>query len=878
MLRLLAAFLMLALPVAAQHTPLSEKRPVFEADTDFFGGDVRAIFDTTLPLCQSACTAEAACQAFTYNQRSAACFLKTGVDRRDPYEGALSAVMIPRSAEEMALARRRAAELSFLDPGRLDAARAMAQRVTLDHRGATDAEAALAGARAAAQDGDWEGARVRAAAAAARGDRADMWLEFSRAASAIPTDDFNRRRALRAEALDAAVNGYLRSADGPQQATAAERLSEALEAADRGRAALDAMRLALQAAPRRDLEAAVARLDALYGFRVIATRAETDGPSPRVCVAFSEPLVAGAIEYADYVVLPAGDFAVTANDRDLCVDGAAYGTRLRVTLREGLPSAAGEALSRAVEQSVYIRDRAPAVRFPSQAYVLPRTGPVAVPIVAVNTDTVEVAIHRVPEEGLSGVLQDGLVGTQLQPFEERRLGDQLGETVWSGTAEIETRLNEDVTATLPLTEAVQGFAPGVYALTARLPTAEAYRAAATQWFIVTDLGLSVIQGDAGAEVTVRSLGSAAALAGVDLALRARSGAVLAEAVSDAAGQARFDAAALRGTGGFEPTLLTATTGQDYAWLDLSAAPLDLSDRGVEGRAAPPPIDVFASTERGIYRPGDTVFATVLARDTNVAAIAGLPLTAVTLRPDGVEHDRQVLSDAGAGGRVFALTLPEAAQRGPWTLRLFADPEGPALTSLSYLVEDFVPDRIAFDLTLPLGPLDPRAEPRAGIDARYLYGAPGADLAIEGELRIAPSTARADWPGYVFGSTDIYIDPIFEPLPPDLRTDAEGRAELPLPLTLPESTGQPLSATLTVRLADASGRPVERQETRDVLIGAPLIGLRPLFDGAAPEGGTAAVEVIGLSAEGGCPVLSGRVSGRGSSARPSASVLRSGGRG
>lgn len=831
----------------AQTAPVPAKRPVFEQDVDFYGGDLRAIFDTTLDLCRSACTAEQTCQAFTYNTRAAACFLKTDVSRRDPYQGALSAVMVPRSAEQLALTRARAEALDFLDPGQLSAARDQAERIALDFRGGSDAEARLAQARRMVQAGDPRGAMQQAAVAVALADRPDMWLAYSEYASAVETDDFSDRRQLRREALLAAINGWLRSPDGPLQAAAGLRLARALEASGDGRRSIDALRLALEPGPRRDLEVALERAQRLFGFRVTDTDVDSDAASPRVCLTFSEPLVAGAVDYGDYVQLPDDDLSVSARDRQLCIEGMSHGSRLVFTLRAGLPAVSGETLVRAVEQSVYVRDRTPSVRFPGRAYVLPRTEAASVPLIAVNVSEVRVAIHRIPDGGLRAALRDELVGSHLSRYDENRIDDALGEQVWTGIADVESRLNEDVTATLPVGQALSAFEPGVYAMTASLPDAGEWENAATQWFIVTDLGLSSMQGDDGVHVFVRSLGSAAPLADTEVALVARSGAHLGKATTGDDGYARFPAALARGTGGDAPALLTATGADgDYAYLDLTEAGLDLSDRGVEGRAAPPPVDVFLATERGIYRPGDTLHATILARDTDAKAIPGLPLTVITTRPDGVEHERRVLPDIGAGGRALSLDLPPGAQRGTWTLAVHADPDAAALSRASVLVEDFVPERIDFDLDLPHGALPPSSQVPLTISAQYLYGAPGAGLGIEGELRITPTDSHDAWPGYRFGATDTPFEPRDLALPAG-TTGADGTAKLSLELPLPENVTTPLSARLTVRLSDASGRPVEREAIRQVATPVPLIGVKPLFDGAAEQGGTARFEVISLAA-------------------------------
>ena len=54
--------------------------------------------------------------------------------------------------------------------------------------------------------------------------------------------------------------------------------------------------------------------------------------------------------------------------------------------------------------------------------------------------------------------------------------------------------------------------------------------------------------------------------------------------------------------------------------------------------APGPIDAFAYTDRGVYRAGEQVHLTALARDRTGKA-SGLPITVIFSRPDGVEHSR-----------------------------------------------------------------------------------------------------------------------------------------------------------------------------------------------------------------------------------------------
>ncbi len=183
--------------------------------------------------------------------------------------------------------------------------------------------------------------------------------------------------------------------------------------------------------------------------------------------------------------------------------------------------------------------------------------------------------------------------------------------------------------------------------------------------VVSDLGLTTFSGDDGLHASVRSLASAAPLAGVEVRLVARNNEVLASKTTGADGRVDFDPGLSRGTGGSAPSLLVATLGDDYGFLNLTQNAFDLTDRGVSGREAPGALDAFVYTERGVYRSGETVFVTALLRDGKGEAKGGLPLTLVVKRPDGVEYKRASVADQGLGGRALAVPLLSDAAAGKW---------------------------------------------------------------------------------------------------------------------------------------------------------------------------------------------------------------------
>ena len=84
--------------------------------------------------------------------------------------------------------------------------------------------------------------------------------------------------------------------------------------------------------------------------------------------------------------------------------------------------------------------------------------------------------------------------------------------------------------------------PGAYVITAAPATGnvDEWGPIATQWFIVSDLGLTALSGNDGVHAIVRSLSTAAPVAGAKLRLVAVNNEVLGEAVTDAEGYGTFE--------------------------------------------------------------------------------------------------------------------------------------------------------------------------------------------------------------------------------------------------------------------------------------------------------------------------------------------------
>ena len=220
------------------------------------------------------------------------------------------------------------------------------------------------------------------------------------------------------------------------------------------------------------------------------------------------------------------------------------------------------------------------------------------------------------------------------------------------------------------------------------------------WVMDTDIALTSFTGQDGLNVFARSLQSAQPLAGLEVVLLTRGNEPVAKAITAADGRVNFAAGLLKGRGAAEAYAVMASDAakQEFARLELSKAAFDFSDRGISGRDQPGPVDAFLYTERGVYRPGETVQLMAMLRDNGAVALANMPVTLIVKRPDGTEFTRFTHALQASGAVYQAIDLPKSSRRGRWSVSAHIDPKAAPVGRVEFSVEDFVPEKLKVDLT------------------------------------------------------------------------------------------------------------------------------------------------------------------------------------
>ncbi|MEE2877616.1 MAG: MG2 domain-containing protein, partial [Pseudomonadota bacterium] len=470
---------------------------------------------------------------------------------------------------------------------------------------------------------------------------------------------------------------------------------------------------------------------------------DTSGDQPRACLVFSKPLNPETDSSTYVRMRPAVRPAYDVDGRELCLEGLDFARSYTATILEGLPSAEGEEISREEDVQISFEDRPPYVGFSGSGVILPRENADGLAIETVNVEKVDVSVFRVNDRALAFKRitqgEDAPQGRYSYLYGEDDPRDVSSE-VWSGSMEIDNITNAPVTTVFPLPDVIGELKPGSYFVEIEdakdLDQYEGPAASARRWIMLTDLALTAYEGENGLDVTLRSLQDGEALPNTRVQLIAYNNEVLGTSETGEDGRVRFDAPLLAGDGNLAPRMVMAFGAKgDLAVLDLTRAPIDLSEQNTGGRRTPGAVDGFVYAERGIYRPGETVHLTALMRDRTGKAIENRAGNLIIYRPNGLEADRYRFPSAEGGGVQWDFALSSAASRGMWRAVLDVDGVGD-VGSLRFSVEDFVPQRIAVELeTDDATAIDAGGTRDIEVDARFLYGAPGAGLTVQSQARI-----------------------------------------------------------------------------------------------------------------------------------------------
>ncbi len=496
--------------------------------------------------------------------------------------------------------------------------------------------------------------------------------------------------------------------------------------------------------------------------------------------------------------------------------------KLILTVDPGLRAVNGATLAAEYTARLETRDLQPTVGFASRGSVLPTRLAEGLPVIALNVDKVDVDFFRVKPESLPAFLTQWGRNSSLQSYEAKDLLS-MADLVYGGRFDLNPARNTRETLILPTSGIKALQQPGVYMAVMKASGSYNYSTPATL-FTLSDIGLSVHRYQKRLDVFTQALEGGKVLADVELELLDGKGKRLAQGKTDKAGHAQLALAP-------KAEVLLARQGDQTSLLRLNTAALDLAEFDIGGPTAHP-LQFFVFGPRDLYRPGETVLLNALLRDRDGKPVTPQPVTVEVRRPDEQVSRKFVWSPDASGFYQYPLQLAGEAPTGRWQLVFDLGDGKPQL--YEFLVEDFLPERMALELKGSDTPLSPDQTADIEVTGRYLYGAPAAGNRVSGQVYVRPlREAVSSLPGYQFGSVteseltqDLELD--------ESVLDADGKQTLHLQSQWSQAKS-PLQLIVQASLQESGGRPITRRLVQPVWPAERVPGVRGLFEGTETDG-------------------------------------------
>ena len=612
--------------------------------------------------------------------------------------------------------------------------------------------------------------------------------------------------------------------------------------------------------------------------RVVEVAALEEGDRPRLRIDFSDQVDPDADLSGLIALEPPVEHSITVSGRSLYLDGdLEHGGRTVLRIRAGVRSRWGTVTREEQVREIEFHDLKPRIRFSNAGVFAPPANRRKVRFAVLNVARVRLEIKRVFDSNIGQFLQTERLSSSRDrgdAFNESYV-QRVGLVVEDTLLETGGARNRWLQNEIDLNPLMEKHENGLYLLSLSFrsedmlygtpgemeaarrnhrfsdymndPYSPGYIWAHGRAFkplIQSDIGLTFKSGHRRAMVFVARLSDAKPLSGVNVTLRSYQNQILARKTTGRSGVAEFE-------GIDEPVFyvearregsLSVVKPSEMAW---SLSSFDTGGRNPN----PEDVSAFIYTERGVYRPGDSIHVALIARHSDGTFPDRLPVTLKLYNPrDQLVHEATG-RDGVDGFYLFPLATAAKDPTGTWRAEFLV---GATVMVHPLKIETVAPLRLKVDLTPSSSSMGP-ADRRLGLEltAAYLFGAAAAGLGAEIDLELAGvDRSFATFPAYRFGDESVTFQPVRETLFKG-ELDAGGAAKVEWTPPPFERVPSAMRAVFRARVFEKGGRPNPGIAAVDVDPYPRYVGMRrpELEYGLARVGSVLPIDIVLVNLEG-----------------------------
>lgn len=471
-----------------------------------------------------------------------------------------------------------------------------------------------------------------------------------------------------------------------------------------------------------------------------------------------------------------------------------------VKVNEGIENMWGDKLKKSYSSNVYFENRMPSVKIEGTGNILPNSsGRLVLPFEATNLKAIDVSIIRIYENNIAQFLQtNNLNGDENL----RRVGKPIAEATVKLDDDKTLNLHRKNTFSLDLDKFIKSEPGAIYRVTIGFrpdyslyscsemdkeeednyyedyyddgnnvdddqdfwnrydeyypygydwsnrdnPCSSSYynrEKFESRNILASNLGLTAkLSADKKLFVAVNNIITTAPISNAQLEVLDYQQQVIGKATTNSDGMANIELKR-------KPYLLIAKQGNEKGYLKLDDGnSLALGRFDVSGEEIKNGIKGFIFGERGVWRPGDSLFLSCIINDKNNPLPKDYPLEMELISPRGQTYKRMVQTNAVDGFNVFRTATDADVPTGNWTCKVKA---GGATFEKRIKIETIMPNRLKVNLDFGnLKALGKDATANGTLTARWLFGAPAQNLRATVDAQLYKrTTSFPKYDDYVF---------------------------------------------------------------------------------------------------------------------------------
>ncbi len=561
---------------------------------------------------------------------------------------------------------------------------------------------------------------------------------------------------------------------------------------------------------------------------LIRIRSRTEQDTRTAVLEFSDRLDPSQNLEGFVRVQPEIPFSIQKKHKEVVLIGAfVAGQQYRIHVEPGIRSVWGNETREPRDRDIRFSFLKPVIRFASDGLFLPTSNNRRIRFEATNVKSVKVEILRIFESNLGQYLQRA----NLENTRERNDGfyesDRVAVKVAEKQLDLEIQANQRQIYDIDLTGLVPEGLPGLFLVHLSFekdsmifdnsePEGGYYedpRRPGYLWrhgniykaVLLSDIGLSYQQAGSDHVVCATDLVTGKPLKNVEITLNTYQNQVIGKKRTDSNGIARF--------AGISETVFFARAEKNgmisvvlrgaMAW---NTSTFDTGGQDIRSTG----IRAFIYPDRGVHRPGDTVYLSVIARNDSGSFPDDHPISLKLTNPRGQVFLEKTTVAAKDGFASFTFSTPEDAPTGTWSASVTV---GDSTFNHPLPIETVVPYRLKLSLNTDQPVITSQDKQwKAHLHADYLFGSPAAGLTASAEIRLSPARPPAKgYAGFVFHDESVRYKSRTIPV---YSGTLDSKGDATLNWTVPKLDASPgmLEGQLTATVLEKGGRP-NRSEMR-----------------------------------------------------------------